>query len=485
MDKALIDKLNKVHNSKYDYSKSIYINARSKITIICPEHGEFSQVYHAHLNGSGCPKCGLIKKGNSRTSNTEKFITKSNNLFNSFYDYSLVDYKKAKVPVIIICPEHGEFSMTPDKHLGGRGCPICSKTIMKGKMRKDSDILMSQLVNLNGDRYDYSLVDYIDSKTPIKIICPEHGVFEQTPSNHIDKKQNCPKCVFKDILPEGEIKEFLIGLGLEVETNNKTILKGKELDIFISSHKLAIEYNGLYWHSEKYRSNDYHLNKTELCEEKGIQLIHIFEDEWLHKTDIVKSRIRNILGFNNIRIYARKCEVREVNTKDKTKFLNKNHIQGAVGSKVNLGLYYNGELVGLMTFGGLRGSLGSKDNKNSWELLRFCNRLNTNVVGGASKLLNYFNKVYEPREVISYADRRWSMGNMYEKLGFEFIHNSKPNYWYIDRLNRLHRYNFRKDVLIKEGFDKNKSEHEIMLERSMYRIYDCGNKKYKIVYNEL
>ena len=485
MDITLINKLNKVHNNKYDYSKSVYINARSKITIICPEHGEFSQVYHAHLSGSGCPKCALIKKGKSKNSTTEEFVTKANKVFNGFYDYSLVKYQKAKIPVIIICPEHGEFNLNPDKHLSGRGCPSCSKIIMKNKMRKDGDVVMSQLLNLNGNKYDYSLVEYVGSNIPIKIICPEHGIFEQTPSNHIDKKQNCPKCVFKDVLPESEIREFLISLGLSVESGNKNILNGKELDILIPSHNVAIEYNGLYWHSEQYRSNDYHLNKTELCEKKGIQLIHIFEDEWINKKEIVKSRLKNILGVTDKTIYARKCIIKEVSVKEKTKFINDNHIQGSVGSKINLGLYYNDELVSVMTFGGLRGSLGSKSDKNTWELLRFCNKINVSVVGGASRLLKYFLKMYTPKELISYADRRWSMGNMYEKLGFKFIHDSKPNYWYIDRLNRLHRYNFRKDVLIREGFDKDKSEHEIMLERGIYRIYDCGNKKYKIVYNEL
>jgi hypothetical protein len=131
-----------------------------------------------------------------------------------------------------------------------------------------------------------------------------------------------------------------------------------------------------------------------------------------------------------------------------------------------------------MTFGLLRKSMGATNIDGTYELFRFCNKLDTTVIGGADKLLKYFINTHNPKEIISYADRRWSQGGLYEKLGFEFIHNSKPNYWYIIGTNREYRFKFRKDVLVKEGFDIHKSEREIMLERGIYRIYDCGNKVY-------
>jgi hypothetical protein len=131
-----------------------------------------------------------------------------------------------------------------------------------------------------------------------------------------------------------------------------------------------------------------------------------------------------------------------------------------------------------MTFGSLRKNMGRKSIDGHYELLRFCNKLYTSVVGGADKLLKYFIKTYNPKEITSYADRRWSQGDLYEKLGFEFIHNSKTNYFYINKGKREHRFKYRKDILVKEGFDKNKTEREIMKERGFNRIYDCGNKKY-------
>jgi hypothetical protein len=208
----------------------------------------------------------------------------------------------------------------------------------------------------------------------------------------------------------------------------------------------------------------------------GIQLIHIFEDEWLNKEEIVKSRLRNILGLTSELIHARKCEIRDVSASESKIFLDNNHLQGSISVSIRLGLYFNDELVSIMLFNRPRVGIGSK--YDGYELSRFCNKLNTNVIGGASKLLKHFIKVYKPNEIISYADRRWSSGDLYEKLGFEFIHNSKPNYFYIIKNERKHRFLFRKDKLIKDGYDSSLTEKEIMLSRNIYRIYDCGSKKY-------
>lgn len=279
--------------------------------------------------------------------------------------------------------------------------------------------------------------------------------------------------------PEQEIYQYIKSLfeGKNTEVINKcrSVLPNLELDIYIPEHKLAIEYDGLYWHNEVNLDNNdnYHVNKTNMCEKQDIQLIHIFEDEWLDKQDIVKSRLKGLLGLNNV-IYARHCECREVSSKDAMKFLNENHLQGAIGSTYRYGLYYEDKLVSLMTFG------KSRFNKNEFELLRFCNVLWTSVVGGASKLFKHFAVTHpEIKEVISYADRRWSRGNLYEKIGFVKESISKPSYFYIVNGRRENRVNYQKHILVTQGYDKNKSEHEIMKERGIYRIYDCGALKYR------
>jgi hypothetical protein len=264
----------------------------------------------------------------------------------------------------------------------------------------------------------------------------------------------------------------------DILDNCKDIIKPHEIDIYLPDLKLGIEFNGLYWHNEMFVDKNYHLNKTEECEKQNIKLIHIYEDDWLYKQDIVKSRILNLLGKSN-KIFARKCEIRELtDNKLAREFLIQNHLQGFVGSKIKIGLFYQENLVSLMTFGSFRKAMGQKANEGTYEMLRFCNKLNTNVVGGASRLFKYFVNNYQPNEVISYADRSWSAGDLYEKLGFKLVHKTQPNYYYVVNSIRKHRFGFRKDVLIKNGADPNKTEHEIMLEKKIYRIYDSGHLKF-------
>ena len=186
-----------------------------------------------------------------------------------------------------------------------------------------------------------------------------------------------------------------------------------------------------------------------------------------------------MIGKNLNKIYARKCIIKEIkDNKLVREFLEKNHLQGFVGCQIKLGLFYNDELVSLMTFGKQRKSMGTKSKENVYEMLRFCNKLNTSVIGGADKLFKYFIDNFHPVEIISYADRSWSQGDLYYKLRFHLMHKTAPNYYYIVNGIRKHRFNYRKDKLVHDGYDKNLSEHEIMLNRKIYRIYDSGSLKF-------
>jgi hypothetical protein len=474
-DKTIIfvAKSKQKHGDKYDYSLVDYIKNSLKIRIICPKHGVFEQTPNNHLKGCGCKKCNT----DNQRFNINQFVNSSKQKHGDKYDYSLVNYVNMTTKIEIICPIHGKFEQLPKKHIIGSGCYECGVETIKNKTRKTNKVFKNDSNNIHNYKYSY-FDDYINSHNKIRIVCSEHGEFTQKPYSHLTGK-GCPKCGIKYDKSEGEIKKFIKLLGINIIENSRDILNGKELDIFIPSHNIAIEYNGLYWHSEEFVNKNYHLNKTNLCEKKDIKLIHIFEDEWLYKQNIVKSRIKNVLGLTEYKIYSRKCVIREVLSKDSKEFLDGNHTQGNVNSKIKLGLYYDNDLVSIMTFGGLRKSTGGISKEHSYELLRFCNKLDTNVIGGAGKLLKYFIKTYNPKEIISYADRRWSQGDLYEKIGFEFIHNSQPNYFYINGKKREHRFGYRKDILVKKGFDPKLSEHQIMLDRGVHRIYDCGNKKYK------
>jgi hypothetical protein len=268
--------------------------------------------------------------------------------------------------------------------------------------------------------------------------------------------------------------------------NSRELISPYELDIYLPELKIAIEYNGLYWHNELRKDKSYHLKKHNLCKEVGIDLFQIFEDDWKYKNEIIKSILKNKISNTNNVIYARKCSVKEIPHKEAWEFLNKNHLQGSVRSKINIGLYLNDDLVSIICLGGLRKSLGNKEiSNNKYELLRYCNKINNNIIGGFSKMLNYFRNNYYFDELITYYDKSFGYKNLYKDVGFTYISDTKPNYHYIVDGIRRHRYEYRKDRLVKNGFDSNKTESEIMLERGIYKIYNSGNIKYVLKIHNL
>lgn len=274
---------------------------------------------------------------------------------------------------------------------------------------------------------------------------------------------------------EAEIHDLLSSIySGEILVNKYGIIKDdtkKQLDFYIPDKKLAIEFNGDFIHSANYgKSADYHLNKTNLCSEQGIRLIHIFEHEWLTKQNILKSIISSALGIYKNRVYARNCEVKEVTSKEVREFLEENHLQGYVNSSYRIGLYYNNELVQLLTFG------KSRFKKNEIELLRMCAKLNTQVIGGLSKLLKH-----QPyNNFISYVDLSKFSANGYLKNNFKVISQSSPSYKYIKGervLNRLRAQKHKLQKLLGNNFDANKTESENMQDAGWWKIYDCGNLK--------
>lgn len=286
-------------------------------------------------------------------------------------------------------------------------------------------------------------------------------------------KYTCKLCVPAGISgPEKEllnfIKENYSGWIIE---NDRINIAPQELDIVLPDLGLAFEYNGIYWHSDKHKSKSYHIDKTNLLKSNmGYQLIHVNSDEWENKQDIVKSRILSLLG-KSTRIHARKCVLKEIGfPRD---FLSANHLQGfGSPSTINLGLFYADELVATMTFSKPRFT-----SSFDYELVRYCSKLNTNIVGGASKLLAYFNNHYVG-SIVSYSDKRWSEGNLYKKLGFEYSHTSDPNYRYYKGSSSLSRYQCQKhklSTLFPTIYADEKTEAQIMDEAGYYRVYDCGN----------
>lgn len=280
-----------------------------------------------------------------------------------------------------------------------------------------------------------------------------------------------------------------INSNMQIVRHNRNLIAPYEIDVYLPEYNLGIEMNPTGTHNSSFGSHDndpkapsYHRMKTELCEKQGVFLFHIFGYEWTHKQEIIISMLRNLVGCNTSTIYARKCIIKPVSGKDAYEFLQKNHRQGGVHSKIRYGLYFNDELVSLMTFGKIRNTMGSgnEDLSDCWELVRFCNKLNTSVVGGASRLFKHFIAHHNPIRVRSFSDRAHTKGNLYQTLGFIPIHTNDESYVWVDLSdNRAYsrvtaqKHNLKK-FLKDDMIDLGQTEREIMEAHGYARVFDSG-----------
>ena len=494
----VLDRFKKVHQDKYNYSLFNYNGNNIKSKIICPEHGVFEQTPINHWNGQGCPFCSKNKKLSQ-----EEVLEKFNKAHKDEYDYSLVDYINRDTKVKIICPKHGVFEQSPSSHWSGYGCPHCSKENYKEnnpQVLSQFEVL-SQFKKVHQDKYNYSLFEYNGNNIKSKIICPEHGVFEQVPMTH-KIGVGCPQC------KTNKKEEFIISLFKEYNINyiynDRNLIKPLEIDILVPDFNFGIEHNGLLFHSYGISNwsaiNNYdklnkrkHLSKTIEMEKANYQLFHIREDHLLNenKKDIWKSILLNKCGISHKKD-ARKFKIINLSNHNSfvKDFLENNHLQGSCPASIQLGLQdpKTGGIYSIMTFG------KSRFNKNiEYELLRFCNLKFHNVRGAASKLLKAFERMYKPKSLISYANRDWSQGNLYSKLGFAYSHTSEPNYIYtnVNTIEIISREKTKKHKLKDFLEDRNLIFKEELSERDNminngYRIYyDTGNLVYHKYYKEI
>ena len=283
------------------------------------------------------------------------------------------------------------------------------------------------------------------------------------------------KNTFSVSATEQEIADFLESLQINFIRNNRGIIKPKELDFFLPDHNIAIEYNGIYYHTTQFVTKSHHIDKTLKCLEQNIRLFHILEHEWITKKDIWKSMLKNAICGQSNRIFARNCEIRNIRYSETEAFLKQNHLQSSIKTNINIGLYHNDVLVSIMTFQKPRFT-----DKYDYELIRFASLLNTQVIGGASKLLNNFRQRYKPKSIISYADRRYSNGKLYEKIGFTQSHITDTGYFYVKGGKIFNRQQFQKHKLkgILSDYSPELTEEENMLRNGYFRLYDCGQLVY-------
>jgi hypothetical protein len=404
------------------------------------------------LQESRCPTLGEVK-----TAFEEKG-----------YTLLSTQYVNNRDSLQFLCPRGHKWQMSWDKFKSGIGCGACYReSAPKTTIELVQEYLLKEGYKLLPKEGD------IDSKDQLQALCP-NGELHSFCWNNFQQGHRCPcsKCISYQSKKEKEIFAFFKDRGFNVASGDRVVLNGMELDIYFPDHKIAIEYCGLYWHSEHHKPASYHRNKMNRCQAKGIRLFTIFEDEWINKSEVCLSRIENALKTGLKRIFARKCEIKIISKMEAKNFLYRTHLQGYVGCKVACGLFYDQKLIQVMTLGSLSRAHAAK-GKKVLEFKRLSNEPGMVIVGGASKLFKYavnYARSNGYDSIKSYCDLRWGTGNLYQKLGFILENDSKYTPHYTDGIRRYRNQGLASSK--KEGSNESQKANK----RGLYKIYDCGHQ---------
>ena len=478
-----IDDLKKyAHNKGGHCLSDSYVNNNTKYTWQCSEKHEWNATWSDVKNGNKwCPTCG-------RKSASEKLkrytIDNLKQYAQKIGGRCLSDtYVSYNTKYIWQCSEKHEWNATwSDVKSSKKWCMQCGHKNIGDKNRKYSiEDLKTHAISKEGKCLSHTYDNCLES---YEWQCKKDHKW-QASWDSINRGTWCPYCTSQHSKAEQEILDW-VKQWYPNSHSTRQIIKPKEIDIYIPELKIGIEYCGLYWHNEKSpqpRDRNYHKNKMLQCQEQGIRLLTIFEDEWTNRQKQVKNFIKSVIGIHSKRVYARKCEIKEVENSVAHRFLDDNHIQGKTSIKIAFGLFYENELLGLVT--------GNKhhrnfEGKNEFVLNRLVFGDEVQVVGGASKLIQHLCKYAKEQgfnRLISWSDNRYSEGNVYEKCGFIIEDTVPPDYSYVTPdLRRESKQSNKKALLLKKGAVGNMSMTEIQLADTLgyARIWDCGKKKFAI-----
>jgi hypothetical protein len=451
--------------SKEGYIFKGKLKGTRKFKYVCSEGHEGTMRKDHWDRGVRCAQCA----GNAKLTIEEVRL----DIEKEGYKLITKEYKNSKQILITVCPQGHEFKISRNNWTQGYRCSVCS-----GRRKKSIEEI-KHIVEEEG--YKLLSKKYLNNKSKIDLICPKGHEYSVSYDNWSSKNSRCPKCSeWGTSIQEEELYNFVKGICPDAKRSDRSLIAPYELDIIIPSKKIAIEYCGLYWHSELMgKDRNYHIKKKEMCNEIGYKLLMVFEDEFVSKKDILFSRMNSILGNNSLTtLYGRSCYIKSISSSVAAEFCNNNHLQGYVGSNIKLGAFYKGKLVAVMTFSKPSLAKGYKHSKEGvWELSRFCSLTNHRIVGIPSKMIKFFIRNYNYTMLFSYADYRWSDGNMYNVVGFSYCGKTKPNYWYFkNNKKRIHRFALRKNP----NESKDITEWELRKAQGWNRIWDCGNLKYKL-----
>ncbi|WHB31197.1 homing endonuclease [Xanthomonas phage NEB7] len=418
-----------VHGDRYDYSAVEYVRADDPVSIVCRTHGPFRQTPAHHANGGqGCPACAAAERGLARrTAAAEDFIARARAVHGARYDYAQTLYTHALGTVSIICPKHGGFTQKAGAHVAGSGCPACGRETSAPGFFTQADFA-ARARAVHGDRYDYSIDDYSRLTERVTIHCREHGPFQQIANNHLIG-HGCPRCgKFGPSPSERDLLAFVQSLKSDAYGSDRKLIAPKELDIVVPSARIAIELNGVYWHSDRRSSKTAGRDKRTAVAAAGYRLLAVTCAEWKERRPQFERLIRNALGCSqDAKLHARQCAIVEPTTAETIAFLDAYHPQqpGRVYTR-RFGLQHPVHgLVAVMTFN-LDAYSRNRTKSGVWDLTRFAT--SAQVRGGASKLFKHAVAVLCAQSVVSYSAHDWFAGGVYEALGFTATKEVEPDY---------------------------------------------------------
>lgn len=451
-----------------------YINRNANLSFKCLKHGEFSVNFSNFKRSKyGCPQCAYEIGSQKQALTLEQA---KDRVIKAGYVPNFNEYNRAKNKVSIICDKHGAFNISIDNLDHGKRCKKCSLEYTSKKNALPIDEVRERIIKKG---FIPLFDEYNHHDDELLVNCKKHGNF-YTKIEAICKNQyGCPKCSRGKSKAQRELYEFIKKYYPNVQNNMRGIIKPFEIDVYIPEISLGIEYCGLVWHSEQFKKNKkYHFNKMKLANDKGIRLITIFEDEWLKRKDCIKSFLVSVLNGNNTIIGARKTKIRSIPKNIANNFLNQYHIQGATTFEIAFGLFHEEKLLGLIS--------GNRHHRQGFKNVLVLNRLvfksDISIPGGASKLLKELIKYAKENnydKIISWSDNRWSEGNVYKKMGFIMEKELPVDYSYVKKENRYSKQSNQKKHLLKKGAI-GKTESEMALSLGLYRIWDCGKKRWSI-----
>lgn len=455
---------------------------KTPIQFECNKHGRFSRIYNHLANvksGIICPKCSAEERGETR--DTAHLIEKIEAKFGKgYFDLAQVEYRGYRTKIRVGCQTHGWFDTTADKITNvhqRNDCPQCAQSSRARSATLPLDDFIAKARAAHGERYDYSLsTDFAGYKRPVTVVCVQHGPFKIHAGNHLTKGQGCQKCGCIRSKGEREMAEWIGSLGVNhiVSYRNKL-----ELDIFIPERQIGIEYCGLYWHSEARREKMYHQEKRQHFARLGIRVIHVYEDEWRDRQDVVKQYLLYQLQPSTERFYARQCRLIDVPSAAARRLLDARHLQGASLAQRYIGLQAGERLVAVGAFT----QAGSNRGTDHWELIRYVTD-SCAVVGGLGRIMTAFHREVQA-PIFSYTDLDKFTGDGYEAAGFTRVAVVAPDYrtvWNSEagKTRRAKQYTRRANLARLAGFqfDPALTEHQNCLNNGVLRVYDGGKIKW-------